>query len=221
MQRLLTKGIKHKRFKKTEIGEIPEGWRVVRLEEIAEIKRGASPRPKGDPRYFGGEIPWIKISDISKYKMGLYLTKTEDTVTEEGKKRSVYCPDGTLIVSNSGTIGEPAIIMTGKGGCIHDGFISVKPKKNIDKVFLYYFFETKKEELQAKAQKGTQGNMNTKLWKMIQLPLPPIEEQKKIAEILMTVDKKLELLRKRKEKLERIKKGLMKDLLTGRRRVGI
>ena len=53
------------------------------------------------------------------------------------------------------------------------------------------------------------------------IPLPPLEEQRKIAEILSTVDKKLELERKRKEKLERIKKGLMNDLLTGKRRVKV
>ncbi|ASJ01167.1 restriction endonuclease subunit S [Thermococcus gorgonarius] len=221
MQRLLTRGIRHERFKKTELGEIPEEWRVVRLGEVAEIRRGASPRPKGDPRYFGGEIPWIKISDISKYKKGLYLIKTEDTVTEEGKSKSVYCTDGTLIVSNSGTIGEPAIIKTGKGGCIHDGFIMINPRDGVDKIFLYYFFEAKKEEFHAKAQKGTQGNMNTKLWKTTKLPLPPLSEQKQIAEILSTVDRKLELLRQRREKLEGIKRGLMKDLLTGRRRVRV
>ncbi|MCD6478874.1 MAG: restriction endonuclease subunit S, partial [Candidatus Diapherotrites archaeon] len=53
------------------------------------------------------------------------------------------------------------------------------------------------------------------------LPLPPLSEQQKIAEILSTVDKKLELERKRKEKLEIIKKGLMNDLLTGRKRVDV
>jgi type I restriction enzyme S subunit len=51
------------------------------------------------------------------------------------------------------------------------------------------------------------------------LPLPPLPEQQKIAEILSTIDRRLELLRKRREKLERVKRGLMKDLLTGRRRV--
>lgn len=53
------------------------------------------------------------------------------------------------------------------------------------------------------------------------IPLPPLPEQKKIAEILSTVDKKLELERKRKEKFERMKKGLMNDLLTGKRRVKV
>jgi Restriction endonuclease S subunits len=51
------------------------------------------------------------------------------------------------------------------------------------------------------------------------IPLPPLGEQRKIAEILSTVDKKLELERERREKLEKIKKGLMNDLLTGRKRV--
>ncbi|WP_297513316.1 restriction endonuclease subunit S [Thermococcus sp.] len=202
------------KLRKTPIGDIPKDWEVVRLGEVAEIRRGASPRPKGDPRYFGGDIPWIKISDISKYKKGLYLLKTDDTVTEEGKKKSVYCPDGTLIVSNSGTIGEPAIIRTGKGGCIHDGFILVNPVSKADKIFLYYFFEAKKEELHAKAQKGTQGNMNTKLWKMTTLPLPPLPEQKKIAEILRTVDDAIEKTDEAIERTERLKKGLMQRLLT-------
>jgi len=55
--------------------------------------------------------------------------------------------------------------------------------------------------------------------KSFKIPLPPIEEQKQIAEVLSTVDRKLELLRQRREKLERVKRGLMRDLLTGRRRV--
>jgi type I restriction enzyme, S subunit len=203
----------------TEIGKIPKDWKVVKLGDIANIQRGASPRPKGDPKYFGGDIPWIKISDLSKYKKGIYLPATEDTVTEEGRKRSVYVKDGSLIISNSGTIGEPAIVKTGRGGCIHDGLVLLTPLIKVEKLFLYYFFEHKKGEFQIRAQKGTQGNMNTTLWKMVKLPLPPLEEQQKIAEILLTIDKKLELERKRKEKLERIKKGLMDLLLTGKIRI--
>ncbi|MFH8086925.1 MAG: restriction endonuclease subunit S, partial [Candidatus Aenigmatarchaeota archaeon] len=216
------KGIGHKEFKDTEIGRIPKEWEVVKLSEVANVRRGASPRPKGDPRYFGGSIPWIKISDLTKYKKTIYLQATDDTITKEGKKRSLYLPDGSLIISNSGTIGEPAIIATGRGGCIHDGFIYIAPLiHRVDKFFLYYFFEFKKTKLQARAQKGTQENLNTSIWKSIRLPCPHLPEQQKIAEILSTVDKKLELERKRKEKLERIKKGLMNDLLTGKKRVKI
>jgi type I restriction enzyme S subunit len=219
MHELLTKGIGHKEFKDTEIGRIPENWEVARLGDVAYVKRGASPRPKGDPKYFGGNIPWIKISDLSKYKKGIYLLTTDDTVTEEGRKRSVYVTDNSLIISNSGTIGEPAIVKTGRGGCIHDGLILITPLTKVEKLFLYYFFEHKKGEIQIHAQKGTQDNMNTTLWRMVKLPLPSIPEQQKITETLLTIDKKLENEKNEKAKLERIKQGLMDLLLTGKVRV--
>ena len=195
------------------MSEVPEGWKRVKLGDVGEIRRGASPRPKGDPRYFGGTIPWIKISDLSRFKEGIYLTKTEDTVTEEGKRRSVYLPDGSLIVSNSGTVGEPAIIFTGKGGCIHDGFITIKPRETSE-VFLYYLFEWKKQEFQVMAQANTQGNMNTRLWAEVEINLPPLPEQRKIAEVLSKVDSLIEKTEKIIEKYERIKRGLAQDLLT-------
>ena len=119
-----------------------------------------------------------------------------------------------MIVSNSGTIGKPAIIKTGIGGCIHDGFISVEPIKSVNKYYLYYFFDFKKEEFQLKAQTGTQGNMNTKIWGSIELPLPPLPEQQKIAEILSTVDKAIEKVDEAIAKTEKLKKGLMQELLT-------
>jgi type I restriction enzyme S subunit len=205
---------KETNFKDTEIGRIPKEWEVVKLGDIANIKRGASPRPKGDPKYFGGDTPWIKISDLSKYKKGVYLLATDDTVTEEGRKRSVYVKDGSLIISNSGTIGEPAIVRTGCGGCIHDGLILLTPLIKVEKLFLYYFFEHKKGEFQIRAQKGTQGNMNTTLWKMVKLPLPPFEEQQKIAEILSMFDKAIQKTNEIIAKTERLKKGLKEELLT-------
>jgi type I restriction enzyme S subunit len=59
------------------------------------------------------------------------------------------------------------------------------------------------------------------LFEQVKLPLPPLPEQQKIAEILSGVDERLELLRKRRERLEKIKRGLMDDLLTGKVRVKI
>ena len=101
--------------------ELPRGWALTKLGDIIEVVRGASPRPKGDPRYFGGSIPWIMISDISREK-GKFISKTRDKVTEEGAKRSRYLESGTLILSNSGTVCVPKILAV--DGCIHDGFVA-------------------------------------------------------------------------------------------------
>ncbi|MGL4499113.1 MAG: hypothetical protein ACRC2M_10805, partial [Planktothrix sp.] len=80
-----------------DLYELPKGWVWVKLGEVLEVIRGASPRPKGDPRFFGGSIPWIMISDISKEK-GKFISKTRDTVTEAGANKSRYLKAGTLIL---------------------------------------------------------------------------------------------------------------------------
>ncbi len=103
--------------------DAPEHWIHAQLGEVLDVIRGASPRPKGDPRYFGGAIPWVMISDISREK-GKYLTKTRDTVTEEGAKKSRLMNKGTLILSNSGTVCVPKILSV--SGCIHDGFVALE-----------------------------------------------------------------------------------------------
>ena len=85
----------------------------VKLGDVVDIIRGASPRPKGDPRYFGGEIPWVMISDVTKVP-GKYRTKTRDGVTPEGAKKSRLLKAGTLILPNIGTVCVPKILSVGR-----------------------------------------------------------------------------------------------------------
>ena len=69
MADLLTRGLpgRHTRFKMTEIGEVPEGWQVVRLGDVAGGRPRSTPRPARDPRFFGGDaVPWITVGELSK-----------------------------------------------------------------------------------------------------------------------------------------------------------
>jgi len=102
-------------------------------------------------------------------------------------------------------------------GTFDNNVAGVIPKKH-EPEFLYYYF-VGKVDLKRLSNQTTAPSIRKSTLEALIIPLPPLEEQRKIAEILSTVDKKLELEKKRKEKLERIKKGLMNDLLTGRRRV--
>jgi type I restriction enzyme S subunit len=68
---------------------LPGGWIQFTLGEYIEVIRGASPRPKGDPRYFGGGIAWISIRDINAER-GKYLTRTAEGVTKAGAEKSRY-----------------------------------------------------------------------------------------------------------------------------------
>jgi len=100
--------------------------------------------------------------------------------------------------------------------------IKIEPKKpNLDKRYLYYFLKTRFKILNSQIAGMYLKHVSKFVFKSLKVPLPSLEEQRKIAEILSTVDKRLEVERKRKEKLERIKKALMDLLLTGKIRVKV
>jgi type I restriction enzyme S subunit len=159
---------------------------LERLGDLCDVVRGSSPRPKGDPRYFGGTIPWVTIRDVTLTR-GRYLRQTAETVTEAGRDQSRYVAKGSLIVSNSATIGLP--IFMGTGGCIHDGFLTFQ---NLDDKltlgWLYWFFLSARQNLSALAPEGTQKNLNTDIVENLRIPLPSVPEQERIASHLAHAD---------------------------------
>lgn len=219
MQQLLSKGIGHTKFNKTEIGDIPEDWEVIKLSELAEIKRGASPRPINNPKWFSEnkKVGWIRISDVTKTKK--YLKKTEQYLSEEGIAKSRLVKPNNLIMSICATVGKPIILKM--EACIHDGFILFdnldRSRVNIN--YLYYLLQKKEEEFKSMGQTGTQANLNTNLVGSTLIALPKIQEQEKMELILSEVDEKIEEYENKKQKLEELKKGLMQQLLTGKVRV--
>jgi len=219
MQELLTNGIGHKEFKGTEIGRIPEDWKITRLGEIGELERGKfSFRPRNDPKFYGGEFPFIQTGDISVAN-GI-IKKYSQTLNEDGFKISKLFKKGTIVISIAGNIGDVGILDF--DSCFPDSIVGIKANsEKTNHLFLMYLLQKFKSGLDSIAPRSTQKNINLGILGTFKLPLPSLPEQQKIAEILSTADERLELLRKRKERLERIKKGLMNDLLTGRMRVKI
>ena len=224
MKRLLTRGIKHKRFKKTELGEIPEEWRVVRLGEIAELKSGGTPSRKKPEYWENGVIPWVKSGELNDE----VIYETEEKITEKAVRESSakILPKGTLLFAlyGKGTVGKTAIL--GIEATTNQAVCGILPRNNaFVPRFMQYYLIHKREQILTQYVNPSSDVGRTNIYlsslALLKLPLPPLSEQKQIVEILSTVDRKLELLRKRREKLERVKRGLMKDLLTGRRRVRI
>jgi type I restriction enzyme S subunit len=203
-------------YKKTELGWIPEDWEVKRLGELAEIKRGASPRPIADPKYFdiNSKVGWVRISDVSKSKK--YLLSVEQYLSELGIKNSRFVPQNSLIMSICASIGKP--ICTQLDTCIHDGFVVFESLLS-DQEFLYYYLSFIQNTWHSYSQPGTQLNLNTDIINIQKLPLPPLPEQKKIAEILSTWDEAIEKLNSYIEAKKKLKKALMQRLLTGKQRI--
>ncbi|MFZ5440930.1 MAG: restriction endonuclease subunit S [Myxococcota bacterium] len=177
-----------------------QSWRRVTIGDLATVVRGASPRPKGDPRYFGGEIPWIAISDVTRAP-GRILLKTAEGVTRAGAERSRLLPKGTLILTNSGTVGVPKVL--GMEGCIHDGFVAfTELSPEVDREFLYEFFRWQRPFLIEKHRQGmTQVNLNTDIVRSIQIALPPIDVQRRI---VAKLDELLAQSRAVREQLEAV-----------------
>ena len=139
------------------INGIPEGWVKYKISDVCVVGRGASPRPI--QAYMDGDVPWFKIGDATASESP-FIFDTKEKVIDAGAKKSVYLPEGELILSNSATCGVPNF--TGVSGCIHDGWLYFKDLKIVDKWFLYLYLVFKQKALlQGIGEGATQKNLNT------------------------------------------------------------
>jgi type I restriction enzyme S subunit len=216
MQELLTKGIGHKEFKETELGRIPKKWELKKLEEISlDFVSGGTPSTS-NKKYWNGDIAWMTSAFITERE----ITAGQRYITKEGLNNSAtnIVPKDNLTVATRVGIGKAAInrvdiaISQDLTGVIID-------KKQAHPDFLYWVIINNENRLKALAQGSTIKGILRGGLGGIKLALPSLLEQQRIAEILGSVDGRLEALRNKKEKLNKVKKGLMEDLLTGKVRV--
>jgi type I restriction enzyme, S subunit len=208
MQELLTKGIGHKEFKDTEIGRIPKEWEVVKLGEIIKYEKGRKPKKLFDQEE-KNTIPYLSAETLRTGTFIQWATENRELIKVNN--------DDVILIWDGYYCGDSFI---GFDGLLSSTMIKIEPKNpNLNKRFLFYFLKACFKELNTKISGMYLKHVNKFILESQTLPLPPLHEQQKIAEILSAVDERLELLRKRKERLERVKKGLMNDLLTGRKRV--
>ncbi|ODS41255.1 hypothetical protein BEH94_08375 [Candidatus Altiarchaeales archaeon WOR_SM1_SCG] len=211
MQELLTKGIGHEEFKDSEIGRIPEKWGVVRLgdEKITDLIMGQSP-PSSTYNYENEGLPFLQgnaeFGEIYPTPLK-HTTKPLKIAEKEDILISVRAPVGDVNLS-------PFKL------CIGRGLAAIRFKKDYD-LFYFYCFQKMKSFIENIGKGSTFKAITKGELENLKIPLSPLPEQHKIASILSIIDKKLELEKSRKQKFERIRQGLMNDLLTGNRRVNV
>ena len=163
------------------LGDVPEHWEVRRLKSLSVVKRGASPRPIGDSRYFddNGEYAWVRISDVTASNN--YLEVTTQRLSRLGQSLSAELQPGALFLSIAGSVGKP--IITKVKCCIHDGFVYF-PQFSGSAEFLCRVLSC--EAPFAKLGKlGTQLNLNTDTVGCIYIGWPPESEQEEIVDSLV------------------------------------
>jgi len=211
MEKLLTEGIGHTDFQDTEIGRIPKDWKVVRLGEVCE-KRGEVYLPSKSDKY--------KFVGLEHIFPGERTVKNYAFDADLKSSKFKFYP-GDILYGKLRPYLDKAALAEFEGICSTDLLVLRCILDQVFPEFLVYILHTRRFIEYAIATTAGTNHPRTS-WKSVRdfpLPLPPLPEQKKIAEILMTVDRKMELLRKKRELLRQVKKGLMEDLLTGRVRV--
>ena len=189
-----------------------EDWKKTKLGDVCFIRRGSSPRPIKDYLTTEGGMPWVKIGDATEAG-GKYINKTAEQIKMEGVSRSVIVNPGDLILSNSGTAGVPMFM--GITACIHDGWQTFRDLNGIDKEFLYYYLLYIRHILLHNAYDSVMKNLTLDMLREYEMTLPPMQEQKKIVDVLKTIDDKIEnnnqINRNLSEQLEALYKENIKE----------
>ena len=170
------------------LGEVPEHWEVRRIKSLSAVKRGASPRPIDDPKYFcdHGEYAWVRIADVTASNH--YLENTTQSLSSLGQSLSVQLQPGSLFMSIAGSVGKPSI--TKIKCCIHDGFVYFPELKGSEE-FLYQVLSNS-SPFSGLGKLGTQLNLNTDTVGGIYIAWPPSSERKHITEFLQDSARKFD-----------------------------
>jgi type I restriction enzyme, S subunit len=193
-----------------------KAMKIFALEEIASVERGKfTVRPRNDPRYYGGDIPFVQTGDIAAANGNL---KTySQTLNEAGVGVSKVFPKGSILITIAANIGEVAI--TEIDVACPDSIIVIQAHPNICSCWLKYALTVKKQELESLATQNAQKNINLQVLRPLAISTPKKIEQEKIAMILASHDKEIGHLLELLTCYKKQKQGLMQQLLTGKLRV--
>jgi type I restriction enzyme S subunit len=196
---------------KLRFPEFSRGWKKDRLDNLASVNRGKfSVRPRNDPRYFGGDIPFVQTGEVVGAKR--FLTKYSQTLNELGLSVSRAFPANTILITIAANIGDVAITKF-RVAC-PDSLVGIIPKKDHSVGFLYEALKLQKNNLESCATQNAQANINLQVLNPLIICLPEKEEQQKIASFLGAVDDKIAGLQKKKDLLDAYKKGMMQRLFS-------
>ena len=190
---------------------LPDHWKVARLGKITEIIKGGTPS-RSVERYFQGDIAWAIPSDITALDSALYIHDTASHISEEGLSKSAakLLPSGTVLLTSRATIGETAISTLPMA--TNQGFSNFICNDEILNVYLAYYLRHIKKKLNVLASGSTFKEVTKGTLLNVEIPLPPLPEQRAIAHVLQTIQE-AKFTRQREIALERERKAALMDYL--------
>lgn len=185
-------------------------WTKMTLGQVAKWSSGGTPK-RSNHAYYGGDIPWVKTGDLGER----YLTEVSEYISEEGLKNSSakLFPRGSIGLAMYGaTIGKVSIFGI-DAACNQACAVAVPNEKVIQRYFLYYLLKSEKEAFIKKGKGGAQPNISQTIIKEHEISIPPVSEQKRIADKLDSVLAKVEAAQARLDKIPAILKRFRQSVL--------
>ncbi|MFA6459320.1 MAG: restriction endonuclease subunit S [Candidatus Paceibacterota bacterium] len=215
MQHLFTHGIKGERTKMTEIGEVPESWEVKKLGDICETSSGGTPS-RTKKNYYSGDILWIKSGEMNDG----YINNSEEKITDDAVKNSSakLFEAGTLLVAMYGaTAGRTAILS--HEATTNQAVCGIFMNERVNLEFVRHVLILQRDFILDQRHGGAQPNLSQTSIRNLLIPLPVIDEQNKIAESLVAVEKKIESTQGKLLSYQHLFKTLLHELMSGERRI--
>ncbi|MFS9268813.1 restriction endonuclease subunit S [Streptococcus infantis] len=184
-------------------------WEEKYIGELADIVRGASPRPIQDPKWFdsNSEIGWLRISDVTNQNGRIH--SLEQKISKLGQEKTRVLTEPHLLLSIAATVGKPVVNYVKTG--VHDGFlIFMNPK--FDREFMFQWLEMFREKWNRYGQPGSQVNLNSDIVKNQKILIPSMEEQRAIGTYFSNLDNLINSHQKKISQLETLKKKLLQDM---------
>lgn len=199
------------------MSKVPAGWHIQPLEAIATITSGGTPS-RANLTYWNGNIPWVTTAEVHFNE----IKDTKEKITKIGLDNSSakVFPSGTLLMAMYGqgkTRGQVAKLKI--DASTNQACAAILLKKGFSADYYYLYLESQYENIRDMSNSGGQKNLSGGLIKSIPVPVPPLSEQTKIAQILSTWDKAISTTEQLIDNSQQQKKALMQSLLTGKKRL--
>ena len=198
---------------KTDVNDsLPGGWRVVRLGDVVEVIGGSTPS-RVVSEFWNGDIPWVVPTEVTNLK-GRFLVSTTDTITSDGMRSAgiKMIPANSVLLTSRATIGAVAINKIPVS--TNQGFQSLVPHHDVDTLWLYYLAGSMKRQLDRLAVGSTFREVHRSTMRKVQILLPPIDQQRKIAEVLDSIDDAVERTEGVIGATEQVRDALLYELLS-------
>lgn len=224
MQQLLTKGIGHTEFKDSPLGQIPKKWEVVQLDKLVK-KVGSGITPSGGREtYLKKGVLFIRSQNVLSGKLQLDDAAFISHQQHQRMSNSYLSPGDVLLNITGASIGRSAVVPdTILAGNVNQHVCIIRTTSELDAQFLCEFLNSHfgQKQIDMFQAGGNRQGLNFQQIRSFNIPLPLLTEQQQVAEILTTVDDKVQVLRDKKEHYQTLKRGLMQQLLTGKLRVHV